>query len=230
MDRLTLQHGILLRRIDEEVKNAIKEQFNINDLDLSDNDSDIAADIFNHDYDTEYYELQQKIQKTGKVTKNDVKFLRDKTAVIKPKNRKNLLSITKWYSIYYNDEPLNWLDVSDITDMSYLFSGSISRPATRYIGGILKWSGSNMYNGDISKWDVSNVTDMSYMFSYSQFNQNISGWDVSNVKDMSGMFEYSKFNQDISNWDTSNVLFNFKIFTDCNIYEEYMPKFRKNCS
>ena len=89
----------------------------------------------------------------------------------------------------------NYLDVSSMTDMSYMFRS-------------LTLSG---FKGDISKWDVSNVTDMSYMFSalstYGEtVNQDISDWDVSNVTNMKGMFEYSKsFNQDISKWDVSNV-------------------------
>ena len=49
----------------------------------------------------------------------------------------------------------NW-DVSNITNMSYMFYGS------------------SEFNGDISKWNVSNVTDMSYMFNgASAFNGDI---------------------------------------------------------
>ena len=88
------------------------------------------------------------------------------------------------------DCSLNWIDVSDITDMSYLFDNS----------GL-----ANKFNGDISKWDVSNVEDMTQMFSYSAFNGDISNWDVSNVTNMSGMFQHSSFNGDISQWDISNV-------------------------
>ena len=78
---------------------------------------------------------------------------------------------------------LNFVDVSQVTDMSDLFCCS-------------------NFTGDISKWDVSNVTNMSDMFSASQFDGDISEWDVSNVTNMSGMFRESPFNGDIiSNWN-----------------------------
>lgn len=130
---------------------------------------------------------------------------------------------------------LNWIDTSNITDMSDIFF------ETNFDGNISKWDVSNvktldtmfcssMFNGDLSEWDVSNVQCMTRLFSSSKFKNNslsnwnvskvrnmtamfydtsfngdISKWDVSNVELMSFMFERSKFNNDISNWDVSNV-------------------------
>ena len=121
---------------------------------------------------------------------------------------------------------LNNIDVSNITDMSYLFMGGDpvqylhEHPVlSKFDGDISEWNVSNVTdmkymfakcqytgkNGDISDWKVSNVNDMDGMFADSNYNGDLSKWDVSNVTNMFGVFYNSKFNGDISNWDVSNV-------------------------
>ena len=115
-----------------------------------------------------------------------------------------------------NNANLNNIDVSNITDMSDLFSGF--GVSVGHID-ISKWNVSNVENMsgifldcinfdcDLSKWDVSNVKDMSYMFSGTNINgKSIENWDVSNVEDMKLMFsECNNLNCDLSKWDVSNV-------------------------
>ena len=93
---------------------------------------------------------------------------------------------------------MNDIDVSGITDMSFLFNTSIF-----YEHGDKIHDGNKIFrnfNGDISRWDVSNVTDMKNMFDgCKNFNCDLSWWNVSNVTDMSFMFyECKNFNSDIS--------------------------------
>jgi len=147
------------------------------------------------------------------MTKNEFLALKNKHSYenqYKVKDKKELEELIKLAESIDIHMDLNWLDVSNVTDMSFMFYDS------KFNGDISKWDVSNVtnmdymfqdskFNGDISKWDVSKVTNMSSMFASSKFNGDISKWDVSKVTNMCCMFKNSKFNGDISNWNVSNV-------------------------
>ena len=87
----------------------------------------------------------------------------------------------------FNEDLSHW-NVSNVTDMSYMFFNGIA------------------FNSDISNWDVSKVEDMEYMFASTEsFNSNLNNWNVSSVRNMESMFYDAYFDQDISDWDTSAV-------------------------
>lgn len=148
---------------------------------------------------------------TGKVPKPSAKVV--------PRSKKELQQIIDERIEEIKPRPgqevdLNWIDISRVDDLSYLFAN------VDYIPVVNMWleeDKSNVkknmrcmfahskFNGDLSGRDVSNVKDMSGMFAGSNFNGDISGWNVSHVKDMSGMFAGSYFNGDLSGWNVTNV-------------------------
>ena len=132
---------------------------------------------------------------------------------LKPRNREELEDLIMQRIDQYGDGPecnLNDIDVSKITDMSFLFcdmefNGDISEWDVSRVKDMSHMFDGSHFNGDLSKWDVSRVENMNCMFSFSRFNGDISDWDVSHVTNMRNMFMNSKFNGDISDWDVSRV-------------------------
>ena len=117
-----------------------------------------------------------------------------------------------FYETKFKYIDISYWDVSNVTNMSFMFFGCERLKSV----------------GDISKWDVSSVTDMSYMFcDCCSLNQNLSEWNVSNVTDMMYMFYKCKsFNQDLSGWNVSNVIKMDDMFYHCPIKRKYKPKFK----
>ena len=142
-------------------------------------------------------------------TKKDLEKLKSGDKY-KPNKRDELKALVKDESINLKD-----IDISLITDMSFVFSDSERKD----FSGIEDWDMSKVtntnymfynaknFNHPLNKWDMSNVSSMKGMFYEAQsFNQPLDKWDTSNVTNMSKMFHKAlSFNKPIENWDVSNV-------------------------
>lgn len=148
-------------------------------------------------------------------------------SIFTPKHREELQNAIQEYCEHYYVEYYNhhyvikndgeftkygfmydW-DVSNVTNMSYLFAG-----LEYFDEDISSWDVSNVtnmegmfedcvwFNCDIDSWDVSNVENLSYTFSNANsFNADISGWNISKCKKMIGTFYNAEaFSNDLSKW------------------------------
>ena len=155
------------------IKQLVKEQFNISDIDFSSDENEYGANIFSK-YVIDPNDIFTKMINRRAVSANDIKELNNLVSAVKPKNKNELKRVVHYYSKYCPQDSLNWIDVSGITNMCKLFNSN-----DRY---------TNNCECDISQWDVSNVTDMSYMFEYSKFKNDISKWNVSKVRHFESIF------------------------------------------
>jgi len=101
----------------------------------------------------------------------------------------------------YDKVDLNWLDTSNVKDMTDLFKDYV------YL------------NVDITEWDTSNVENMANIFDCVKFAEpvDLSKWNVGNVKLFPWAFgniksEKSNFIGDITNWDTHSAISMFAMF------------------
>ena len=106
--------------------------------------------------------------------------------------------VDKAISILGMKANLNFIDVSNVTNMEGLFEESA-------------------FCGDISQWDVSSVVNMASLFKKSSFNSNISGWDVSNVTNMSEMFREAAFDGNITKWKVHKTTNVSEMFVDSRV-------------
>lgn len=139
----------------------------------------------------------------------------------------NISQVTNMKKLFFKaplfNEPIGDWDVSNVTDMSFMFRNDGMDIGATFNQAIGNWdvskvttmeemfSGATSFNQDISSWNVSSVTRMKAMFYGTKaFNQAIGNWDVSNVQNISFMFyDAIAFNQNLSNWDTRNISDNF---------------------
>ena len=137
-----------------------------------------------------------------------------RSAIQRPSSKAELRSIIEQeLKRQGRDVDLNFIDTSEITDMSYLFNGLCI--------GYIK----------IDEWDVSNVTDMDGMFmGCCELNADLSSWNTKNVRRMNRMFSNCfDFKCDLCSWDVSNVIYYNSIFNLCNKMSnnpQLQPKFK----
>lgn len=172
--------------------------------------------------------IKKQINEGFKLGKNKVRKV--KNYEFFPQSTKELIDIIHERLEESPNIDLNDVDVSEITNMDYLFSYTHGYSRLPKTINISEWDVTNVtsmmgmfygcedFNCDLSNWNVSSVIDMSYMFfNCENFNSDLSKWNVSNVEIMSHMFnDCVEFEgKGLENWDMTNVKYMEKMFGNC---------------
>jgi hypothetical protein len=112
--------------------------------------------------------------------------------------------------------PIRTWDVSGMTNMSYLFAGSIISEET------------NALLEGIDEWDVSQVLFMDHMFDICKFfNQPLNGWTVSKAKNVDRMFyRCTHFNQPLDKWNLRDVETMEGMFQYCRAFDQNLSTWK----
>lgn len=142
----------------------------------------------------------------------------------------NLIAINNWGNIKWesmnsafddcinleNNQIKDTPDLSNVTDMRFMFDNAGSNASYFLIK-------------NIDKWDTSNVTLMNSMFrssSYSPASPDIKNWDVSKVTNMANMFKDTPlFNSPLDNWNTSALQFMGSMFESASAFNQSVDHF-----
>lgn len=147
--------------------------------------------------------INEKLKIKHSLNKNNIND-EDLNEIYKPQTKDELITIiSNFIEKYGDDVDLNFIDTSQITDMSHLFKKFPN------------------FNGDIDLWNVSNVKDFNAMFKDCKKleQMNLTHWNVEKCKDFSDMFYNCKSLKtigDISNWDISKAKFMINMFDGCS--------------
>ena len=177
-----------------KIQNAINEGLR-NALISADDDITLSKSTTIKHSDTKT-QIANKIAERCPATKDEFDFV-VKHAWWQPDNMAGLQRMIKVLMLTFGPNiDLNWIDVSHMSNLSYLFVNS-------------------QFNGDISQWDVSNVTAFECMFYRSSFNGDISNWDMSSATNIACMFERSEFDGNINSWNIHDDIDMEGIFNNC---------------
>ena len=156
-------------------------------------------------YLTEKLVINNKVKRNSWFPKSKEELINDIITIIKNADKKR-------------DVDLNCINVSDIEDMSSVFS-TVNKTQPVYKIDISSWDLSkvkttkNMFTGcrhlqvDTSMLDVSNIEDMQGMFfGCEKFNSDFKNWNVGKCKNFTGMFAGCKMlDCDFSTWDLTDI-------------------------
>jgi surface protein len=93
-------------------------------------------------YDMVLFPIINKIKHYESLTKDEYNILISYTGIYKVTSKNDLIGLLNYAIDYFGNHcDLNWIDISEVTDLSELFFRS-------------------NFKGDISKWNTGNVTDM----------------------------------------------------------------------